>query len=40
MESAGAVLFEYVECSDPTAVQGLPVMRLVQELEKFSIQRS
>ena len=40
MESSGAVLFEWIECTDPTAVQGLPLMRLVQELELMSVKRS
>ena len=38
-ESSGAVLFDYMECSDPTAVQGLPIMRLVKELESLPIKR-
>ena len=39
IESSGAVLFDHIECSDPTAVQGLPLMRLVKELEMLSIVR-
>ena len=39
IESSGAVLFDYIECSDPTAVQGLPLMRLTKELEGLSIER-
>jgi len=35
MEASGALLFERVENSDPTAIQGLPLMRLSQELEKL-----
>ena len=37
MESSGAVLFNSVECSDPTAIQGLPLMRLSTELKKLGV---
>ena len=35
MEESGAVLFEHAMCIDPTAIEGLPLMRLSLEIDKI-----
>lgn len=36
-ESRGVVLFEHVECEDPTAITGLPLMALVRMLARCAV---
>ncbi len=36
-EKKGIFLFEKLECSDPTSIEGLPMMRLSQELFKLGV---
>lgn len=38
IESLGSALFERVECSDPTSIVGLPLMRLAIELTYFEVE--
>ena len=35
MEESGAVLFESANCTDPTAIEGLPLMKLSLEIDKI-----
>lgn len=35
MEESGAVLFEYADGSDPTAIEGLPLMKLTIEIGRM-----
>ncbi|MBX2837582.1 MAG: Maf family nucleotide pyrophosphatase [Gammaproteobacteria bacterium] len=38
VESLGASLFEKMECADPTALVGLPLIQLSHALRKFGVQ--
>ncbi|HEX6810020.1 MAG TPA: Maf family protein [Planctomycetota bacterium] len=38
IESLGIALFEHIECEDQTAIVGLPLRRLCEELRKLGVQ--
>jgi len=39
IEKSGAALFEYIKTTDPTAIEGLPLMRLSKELEVLGVKK-
>ena len=39
IEKSGALLFEYIKTTDPTAIEGLPLMRLSREFELLGLKR-